>query len=156
MDNFYTKKGSVYRKTKLQRERDAEKLAIKKLKAKIKKDKKNTKKKSKWNCQQGEADTVLGHGHLNRSRPNSYFKNYLDYCRSDYFITLKKLVLERDKYKCQKCNGKAQTAHHEKYRERWTDSKVKDCIAICHKCHENLHYNDIASKKLYYTEQTSL
>lgn len=73
------------------------------------------------------------------SIPNESFKNYLDYCRSDYFKRLKAEVLRLANGKCKKCKKKANTAHHLKYRPYWSDTKLKDCIAICHKCHNKIH-----------------
>jgi ribosomal protein S27AE len=84
-------------------------------------------------------------------RDNRAFKDYRDYCRSDYFKRLKAEVLRRDGYKCRKCGQKALTAHHEKYRWQWTRSRTEDCIAICDPCHKNIHFppkKEPASQKL--------
>ena len=74
-----------------------------------------------------------------RSVPNSFFKSYKDYCKSIYFKSLKEEVLNKYKNTCTVCKKDANTAHHKKYRERWSDSQVKDCIAVCNKCHYKIH-----------------
>lgn len=84
---------------------------------------------------------------LNRIENNA-FENYLDYCKSDYFKRLKLEVLKRAKHKCSNCKGQAHTAHHVRYRAKWTDSKPTDCIPICNTCHNKIHENDIQHKKL--------
>jgi len=71
--------------------------------------------------------------------PNNSFEDYSDYCKSKYFIALKSAVLNKYGGLCQKCNKKANTAHHLKYRNQWTDSRVQDCIAVCNPCHEKIH-----------------
>lgn len=80
---------------------------------------------------------------------NSYFKNYLDYCSSKWYKDLKYKVLRKYNYKCQKCGGVANTAHHLKYRGKWVNSKVSDCIAICNHCHKLEHENDLQYKQLF-------
>lgn len=76
--------------------------------------------------------------------PNSEFENYLAYCKSKYFKRLKAEILKRADYKCKVCNGKANTAHHKKYRNKWTETKLKDCISICNPCHAKIHKDKIA------------
>jgi len=73
------------------------------------------------------------------SVPNSHFTNYKEYCKSEYFIGLKKAVLKKADYICAKCGSKANTAHHKKYRNRWSESEINDCIAVCNKCHREIH-----------------
>jgi hypothetical protein len=79
--------------------------------------------------------------------PNKKFKNYLGYCRSKYFKRLKAEVLKLADYECVKCEGKATTAHHLRYRNQWTDSRLIDCIAVCQECHDKEHPEIIAIKE---------
>lgn len=67
--------------------------------------------------------------------------NYQEYCKSKAFSLWKKAVLIRDKYKCQLCGGRANTAHHKKYR-KWGTEELSDGFAICNTCHtERVHLN---------------
>lgn len=70
---------------------------------------------------------------------NDHFKDYLDYCKSPYFKRLKKEVLKRYNGFCQYCGNKANTAHHLHYRSKWTATELEDCIAVCNKCHSEIH-----------------
>jgi len=80
--------------------------------------------------------------------PNTYFANYLHYCRSKWFRRIKQQVLKRDNYKCRKCGNNADTAHHLKYRNKWADTKIQDCISICNPCHARIHKDRIKENKL--------
>lgn len=80
--------------------------------------------------------------------PNNSFASYLDYCKSKYFQRLKKEVLRLANGKCSQCKGEACTAHHIKYRQQWTETKLKDCVAICNDCHSRIHYLEIEYKNI--------
>jgi 5-methylcytosine-specific restriction endonuclease McrA len=80
--------------------------------------------------------------------PNKSFASYIDYCKSKYFQRLKKEVLRLANGKCSHCKGEAHTAHHIKYRQQWTETKLKDCVAICNGCHSRVHSLEIEYKEM--------
>ncbi len=79
---------------------------------------------------------------------NSNFKNYAEYCGSAYFKKLKREVLRLAGYRCKYCKGKAVTAHHLTYRDKWAGSRLSDCVAVCHPCHMKQHPDKIKKIEL--------
>lgn len=69
------------------------------------------------------------------------YMDYDDYIKSKHWQQTKYYNLERDKYVCQVCGGKAQTVHHKSYRFIYTDLEDHDCISVCFKCYEEIHNN---------------
>lgn len=70
---------------------------------------------------------------------NSKRGKYFTYLGSEEWRKKRKLVLERDKFKCQKCNIKiADEVHHLTY-ERLYNEKLEDLISVCSACHKSIH-----------------
>ena len=63
---------------------------------------------------------------------------YSDYLTSDHWKKTRKDALQRAGHKCQKCGtGGTLDVHHLVYR-RYRE-KPEDLIAVCPKCHDELH-----------------
>ena len=68
--------------------------------------------------------------------------DYRKYIKSKAWRNLRKVVLERDKYACQKClaTGKPLHVHHLNY-NRVGREKLTDLISVCEDCHGLEHEN---------------
>lgn len=65
---------------------------------------------------------------------------YQIYLRSDHWIELRSLALDRDKKKCVLCGSIDNLeVHHKRYRDRFEDSVLGDLITLCHNCHTDIH-----------------
>ena len=66
------------------------------------------------------------------------------YYKSEQWLALRKIILNRDSHTCRKCNkSKATEVHHLHYRN-WMDEKPSDLISICRDCHQQEHtYYDL-------------
>ncbi|MGY5851469.1 HNH endonuclease [Salegentibacter sp. F14] len=76
---------------------------------------------------------------------NTYFSRgakYREYLKSDKWQEIRKLVLERDDYKCRKCNIKPATAVHHLTYNNVGNEKLSELISICDECHEEIHRYD--------------
>lgn len=62
------------------------------------------------------------------------------YLKSPQWNTLRKIVLKRDNYTCQRCNinGIPLEIHHITY-ERFTNENTSDLVALCRECHQSVH-----------------
>jgi 5-methylcytosine-specific restriction endonuclease McrA len=79
-------------------------------------------------------------------------KDYNLFLKSDYWGKVRKLVLERDKYKCQICitkfapynyDKKDLEIHHRTYKNHKNElNNLNDLITLCKYCHEYLHAPD--------------
>ncbi len=68
---------------------------------------------------------------------------YEQYLHSNPWYHKKMRVLERAQYLCERC-GAANTAlevHHRKYSARGQED-IADLIAVCPRCHLELHHNE--------------
>lgn len=75
------------------------------------------------------------------SRKVEKWANYRDYTNSRAFKIWKIEVLRKAKYKCSRCNLKAEVAHHVRYR-KWGTEKLSDGIALCNFCHLEIYHAD--------------
>jgi 5-methylcytosine-specific restriction endonuclease McrA len=59
-----------------------------------------------------------------------------------FWRKLRTLVLERDKYRCQKCfsDERKLHVHHKKDRFSGGEDKVDNLISLCNCCHKKTHY----------------
>lgn len=65
---------------------------------------------------------------------------YAEYLKSEHWMKLRRLVIDRDGRKCTRCPSRRMLqAHHTFYRPRWEDSLVDDLITLCRACHEKEH-----------------
>lgn len=61
--------------------------------------------------------------------------DYTDYLTSEHWRTFRRLVLERDDYRCVLCNsGERLQVHHRVYPQRYME-KLSDCYTLCDRCH---------------------
>lgn len=66
-------------------------------------------------------------------------QEYALYLKSPEWRNRRRLVLERDRYKCQGClNAPATEVHHRNYDHRG-DEVLFDCISVCDACHKKIH-----------------
>lgn len=64
------------------------------------------------------------------------YLDYISYLVSDLWLSIRKSVLERDRYKCWCCRKRAITVHHTSYsREVLLGNDNKKLIALCMSCH---------------------
>ena len=76
------------------------------------------------------------------------YNSYAEYLASPEWQKLRKAVLLRDGFKCQKCgSAKNVVVHHIHYPEVLGTESQDDLITLCDKCHEEVHDKDIAIKK---------
>jgi hypothetical protein len=70
---------------------------------------------------------------------------YQEYLNSEHWDKLRTAVLERDEYRCRKCQTSYRLeAHHVFYRENWEDAQPKDYITLCRSCHEEHHQQKVS------------
>jgi len=89
----------------------------------------------------GQIDKVFG---ISRQRVQQIIGGYdklninLSYSPNGYYATIKQLVLERDKYECQKCSAMDKLiAHHIDGDNH--NNKLSNLITLCNRCHLALH-----------------
>lgn len=65
--------------------------------------------------------------------------SYKEYLKTEYWKDLRKLILKRDKWTCQKCKSVVCVqVHHKTYRGRGKELST-DLITLCKRCHEKEH-----------------
>jgi len=68
-----------------------------------------------------------------------YNINYKEYLKSDYWLSIREQVYERDNHKCKLCDsGKHICVHHLSY-ENLYNERLEDLITLCRKCHYIIH-----------------
>lgn len=66
-------------------------------------------------------------------------KKYQKYLDSPQWKSKRMRVLKRDKFRCQRCKkARATQVHHRTYIRLYKE-KLKDLVAICKTCHEEIH-----------------
>jgi len=78
---------------------------------------------------------------------HSFAKKRNDYMKSKEWENRRKSVLERENNKCELCGKEAQAVHHKVYPADFKDDKLENLEALCHKCHYDIHKEQIANKK---------
>ena len=75
--------------------------------------------------------------------------NYNKFLNSDYWKSVKAMVLARDKYKCTVCGSTLRLeVHHLTYDNHGNEHNHKsDLITVCHSCHYNIHKDSDLSKE---------
>jgi hypothetical protein len=67
----------------------------------------------------------------------------------DEWIELKNETLERDKYRCLRCDKKFKrselSAHHMKPRSEGGANSPSNLVTLCHKCHDIVEMDDLRS-----------
>jgi len=66
-------------------------------------------------------------------------EGYAEYLKSDHWKQLRRIVLRRDKCRCQECHKFGWQVHHRFYRDDWEDAQPEDCVTLCRRCHEKQH-----------------
>ena len=87
------------------------------------------------------ADDAAKNGHAVRERKH----NYPDYLRSEEWQQKRRAVLLRAKFICEKCSHEQATEVHHLTYERIFFERLEDLMAICGRCHSQLH-SDIGAR----------
>jgi 5-methylcytosine-specific restriction endonuclease McrA len=59
---------------------------------------------------------------------------------SEHYAKLRREILERDGWRCQKCgSSKNLEVHHMRHRSALGDDAQPNLITLCRKCHQILH-----------------
>lgn len=80
-------------------------------------------------------------------------QQYSEFLKTDFWKSLSRQCLQRDKFRCRECFGKTHLqAHHKFYRPNWFDTELDDLITLCVGCHRrehgiNKHHPIMLSKK---------
>lgn len=65
---------------------------------------------------------------------------YEEYLKTQHWNTFRRLVLERDGYRCVVCNSdKNLHVHHRHYESGRYMESLNDCYTLCKTCHEAFH-----------------
>ena len=75
--------------------------------------------------------------------------DYYEYLQSDDWKERRKELLEEADYVCVECGDKATILHHLNYKNLGSEELEVDVIAVCHKCHVEIH-EDYGGKKYGY------
>lgn len=70
------------------------------------------------------------------SKPDQRQAFYERYMRSSDWFAKRKLVLERDRHRCQTCHSTERLEVHHATYERLGNEDLEDLITLCHDCHE--------------------
>lgn len=69
----------------------------------------------------------------------TWWDRYNRYLRSPKWRKLRRRVLERCHYRCERCRkAKATEVHHKTY-ARMGDELLSDLMGVCRKCHRAIH-----------------
>ena len=63
---------------------------------------------------------------------------------------------EQDVILCEACNRKAQDIHHIKYKSRGGKDEIGNLIALCRKCHDLAHNEELSESDLLYIHRAFL
>lgn len=59
---------------------------------------------------------------------------------ADAYQGLRRKILERDGWGCQKCGSRTNLeVHHSQFRSRQGDDSENNLITVCHACHRGIH-----------------
>jgi 5-methylcytosine-specific restriction endonuclease McrA len=59
---------------------------------------------------------------------------------ADAYHTLRRNILERDGWRCQKCGARTNLeVHHGQFRSHQGDDSEDNLITVCHSCHRTIH-----------------
>ena len=68
------------------------------------------------------------------------FNTYQEYLYSPLWKAKREMVLERDWYKCIKCNSNHKlNVHHWSYTTEWWTEPMRTLFTICNECHSTYH-----------------
>jgi len=76
-----------------------------------------------------------------QKRGNHKYYNH-NYLQSPEWKNKRKLILERDNYKCRCCGSGATEVHHINYNTVMKED-FNSLISVCRTCHEKIHFNGI-------------
>ncbi len=88
--------------------------------------------KPKWNQQNRRAGNLTRMG----------FANYAEYLTSDLWASVRKAVLERDKWMCKACGCRATQVHHRRYvTKALTGENLGLLSSLCAACHRHIEWD---------------
>ena len=71
-----------------------------------------------------------------QNRRENYWDDYDEYLKSEKWMKIRDIVLERDNYKCQSClDAQAEQVHHTDGRFR-KNEPIFTLVSVCTRCHE--------------------
>ena len=70
---------------------------------------------------------------------------YQNYLNSEAWLGKRKEILNRSHGRCEVCGDAADHVHHKTY-ERLGDEDLEDLLAVCVKCHSDIHGRDLSSE----------
>lgn len=73
-----------------------------------------------------------------KNNNNKYYNEV--YLKSIEWKNKRKIILDRDNYKCRCCNKEATEVHHINYNNVMKED-FKSLISVCRNCHEKIHFN---------------
>jgi hypothetical protein len=72
------------------------------------------------------------------------YSTYREYLKHPKFLNIRSIVLSQASFICQVCNSEPATqVHHVRYPPWGTFDVPENLIAICHRCHYEVHKNEI-------------
>lgn len=72
---------------------------------------------------------------------------YQKYIKSPEWEKLKNAALKAAKFRCENCGAPAQTVHHLKYPESFSEDSLENLQVLCHGCHFVIHKKQIEANK---------
>ena len=73
---------------------------------------------------------------------------YQEYLKSDKWKALRKLKLEKSRFICLDCKGKATEVHHDRYWNFGNPWEFYNLISLCRECHKKRHNIKIERKEI--------
>lgn len=98
--------------------------------------------------QRARASTVTRLRRLRGLEPPKKKEDYYIYLESELWKTIRRRVLEHDKFVCQICRCKATVVHHKSY-EHVVLAGLRDeeLVSLCHDCHHRIEFTEVDGKE---------
>ena len=88
-----------------------------------------------------EQASKLDYAHRNRILADMGFASYVEYLRSNLWVSIRSRVMENCKGKCLSCGGKATQVHHPVYSKgNLTGKSIETLVGLCNTCHKWLEF----------------
>jgi len=77
------------------------------------------------------------------------YKSYENYLSRVLWKRIRKRVLERDRFTCKRCNGRAAIVHHRSYTlEVLKGENDEQLVSLCEGCHHVIEYDDDGQRRI--------